>query len=130
MIIHDLGLTGVASQRIGTPIQRGISGGQRRRVTIGCSLRDASESAFPSRTTSGLDIATAYEVMKAIRNLAVRHRISVIATIHSPNWEIFKTFDQCLLLARGRPIYQGDVHAGGTVLCCSRTPLPGTYTPR
>lgn len=66
MIIHDLGLTGVASQRIGTPIQRGISGGQRHRVTISCSLVTLTKVLILDEPTSGLDIATAYEVMKAI----------------------------------------------------------------
>lgn len=129
MIIHDLGLTGVASQRIGTPIQRGISGGQRRRVTIGCSLVTLPRVLFLDEPTSGLDIATAYEVMKAIRSLAVRHRISVMATIHSPNWEIFETFDQCLLLARGRPVYQGDVHDVASYFAALGHPCPRRTNP-
>ncbi|EST05077.1 ABC-2 type transporter [Kalmanozyma brasiliensis GHG001] len=108
VIIADLGLTSVASQRIGTPIQRGISGGQKRRVSIGCSLVTLPKILFLDEPTSGLDTFTAHEVVGAIANLAKRHSIAVLATIHSPNWEIFSTFDNALLLSKGRTVYQGS----------------------
>ncbi|SPO26351.1 related to ATP-binding cassette protein (ABC) transporter [Ustilago trichophora] len=108
LIISDLGLSGVAHQKIGTPIQRGISGGQKRRVSIGCSLVTLPKILFLDEPTSGLDTFTAHEVIAAIRNLAKRHNIAVLATIHSPNWEIFSSFDNTLLLSKGRTIYQGS----------------------
>ena len=107
LIISDLGLSGVANQKIGTAIQRGISGGQKRRVSIGCSLVTLPKILFLDEPTSGLDTFTAHEVIAAIRNLAKRHNIAVLATIHSPNWEIFSSFDNTLLLSKGRTIYQG-----------------------
>lgn len=48
-----------------------------------------------------------------------------MATIHSPNREIFETFDQCLLLARGRPIYRGDVHAVASYFAALGHRCPG-----
>ncbi|SNX85063.1 related to ATP-binding cassette protein (ABC) transporter [Melanopsichium pennsylvanicum] len=108
LIISDLGLSGVSGQKIGTPIQRGISGGQKRRVSIGCSLVTLPKILFLDEPTSGLDTFTAHEVIAAIRNLAKRHNIAVLATIHSPNWEIFSSFDNTLLLSKGRTIYQGS----------------------
>ncbi len=108
LVIADLGLSGVAGQRIGTPIQRGVSGGQKRRVSIGCSLVTLPRILFLDEPTSGLDTFTAHEVVMAIRNLAKRHNIAVLATIHSPNWEIFSAFDKTLLLSKGRTIYQGS----------------------
>ncbi|SPO26649.1 related to ATP-binding cassette protein (ABC) transporter [Ustilago trichophora] len=108
LIISDLGLSGVAHQKIGTPIQRGISGGQKRRVSIGCSLVTLPKILFLDEPTSGLDTFTAHEVIAAIRSLAKRHNIAVLATIHSPNWEIFSSFDNTLLLSKGRTIYRGS----------------------
>lgn len=108
LVISDLGLSGVAHQKIGTAIQRGISGGQKRRVSIGCSLVTLPRILFLDEPTSGLDTFTAHEVIAAIRNLAKRHKIAVLATIHSPNWEIFSSFDNTLLLSKGRTIYQGS----------------------
>lgn len=109
LVLRDLGLTSVANQKIGTPIQRGISGGQKRRVSIGCSLVTLPKILFLDEPTSGLDTFTAYEVISAIRALATKHGIAVLATIHSPNWEIFSCFDKTLLLSKGRTIYQGKV---------------------
>lgn len=106
-ICRDLGLAHVASNRIGTPLQRGISGGQKRRVTIGNGLVSLAPILFLDEPTSGLDSATAYEVMKSIKNLAEKHNLVVIATIHSPSWQTMQLFDQSLILAKGRTLYSG-----------------------
>ncbi|CAO1637979.1 unnamed protein product [Sympodiomycopsis kandeliae] len=106
-ICRGLGLTGVASNRIGTPLQRGISCGQKRRVTIGNGLVSLSPILFLDEPTSGLDSATAHEVMTTIKNLAEIHSLVVIATIHSPSWQTMQLFDQSLILAKGRTLYSG-----------------------
>lgn len=106
-ILKGLGLSKVASNKIGTPIQRGISGGQKRRVTIGNSLITLPKVLFLDEPTSGLDSQTSYEVMNSISGLAKEFQIIVVATIHSPNWETFSLFDQTLLLAQGSTIYRG-----------------------
>ncbi|SJX63408.1 related to ATP-binding cassette protein (ABC) transporter [Sporisorium reilianum f. sp. reilianum] len=109
LVMHDLGLAAIAHSRIGTPLERGISGGQKRRVSIACSLVTLPRILFLDEPTSGLDTFTAHEVIAAIRNLAKRNGIAVLATIHSPNWEIFSSFDRVLLLGRGREVYQGAI---------------------
>lgn len=106
-ICRELGLAHVASNRIGTPLQRGISGGQKRRVTIGNGLVSLAPILFLDEPTSGLDSATACEVMKSIKNLAEKHNLVVIATIHSPSWQTMQLFDQSLILAKGRMLYSG-----------------------
>lgn len=85
--VQGLGLSRVADNRIGTVIQRGISGGQKRRVTIGNAVVKQPSVLFLDEPTSGLDSATAYEVMSLIKKLALQLNMAVIATIHSPNWE-------------------------------------------
>ncbi len=105
--ITQLGLGHVADNRVGTPIQRGLSGGQKRRLTLATSFVARPSILFLDEPVSGLDSATAYEVMAAIRRVAVKQNIAVIATIHSPNWQTFTLFDSVLLLAAGKTMYQG-----------------------
>ncbi|KAH9935192.1 P-loop containing nucleoside triphosphate hydrolase protein [Epithele typhae] len=107
--LRDLGLTEVADNRIGTAIQRGVSGGQKRRVTIGASLVTLPRILFLDEPTSGLDSRTSTEVLSAIKTFALRHGVIVIATIHQPNWETFSLFDKLLLLAHGREVYYGPI---------------------
>ncbi|TIC24313.1 P-loop containing nucleoside triphosphate hydrolase protein [Wallemia mellicola] len=108
-VIDGLGLHSVLNNRIGTPIQRGISGGQKRRVSIACSLVQFPDILFLDEPTSGLDISTAHQVMTAIKRMAVTHNIAVVATIHSPNWEIFTLFDKLLLLAKGETVFNSKI---------------------
>lgn len=110
MVLKGLGLSEVADNKIGTPIKRGISGGQKRRVTIGCSLVSMPRVLFLDEPTSGLDIHTAFEVMSSISSFAKQYGIAVCATIHSPNWDIFQLFNKVMLLAKAKTIYFGDVY--------------------
>jgi ABC-type multidrug transport system ATPase subunit len=122
--IAELGLTDVADNRIGNVVQRGISGGQKRRVTIGSALVTMPRILLLDEPTSGLDSRTSREVMSAseyfldtdkdnlteylkVKNVACRHRMIVIASIHQPNWESFELFDKLMLLAQGRTMYFG-----------------------
>ncbi|KAG9015259.1 hypothetical protein FRB95_010725 [Tulasnella sp. JGI-2019a] len=105
--IADLGLSECENTRIGNPIQRGISGGQKRRVTIGSALVTLPKILLLDEPTSGLDSHTSREVMLAIKNIARRHGMIVIASIHQPNWETFSLFDKLLLLGQGQTMYSG-----------------------
>lgn len=128
-ICRDLGLAHVASNRIGTPLQRGISGGQKRRVTIGNGLVSLSPILFLDEPTSGLDSATAHEVMKSIKNLAEKHNLVVIATIHSPSWQTMQLFDQSLILAKGRTLYSGATEGIAPYLGGIGHPVPAHVSP-
>jgi len=105
--IAGLGLTDVANNRIGNAVQRGVSGGQKRRVTIGSALVTMPKILLLDEPTSGLDSRTSREVMAAIKTVAQRHDMIIIASIHQPNWETFFLFDKLLLLAQGRTMYFG-----------------------
>ena len=108
--IQSLGLAGVSDNKIGTPISRGISGGQKRRVSVANALTLLPQLLFLDEPTSGLDSATAFQVMSAIKEVARQRNIAVVATIHSPNWEVFSLFDSVHLLAQGKTIYSGTPH--------------------
>ncbi|KAI3607972.1 abc transporter [Moniliophthora roreri] len=108
-VLTALGLQSCMDQRIGTPISRGISGGQKRRVTAACAMVTFPRILYLDEVTSGLDSTSAREVMAAIRNLAVAEGIIVIATIHQPSVETLGQFDKLLLLSRGKVCYSGSV---------------------
>ncbi|KAG7094840.1 hypothetical protein E1B28_005649 [Marasmius oreades] len=108
-VLTALGLLGCMNQRIGTPISRGISGGQKRRVTAACAMVTFPRILFLDEVTSGLDSTSAREVMSAIRNLAVAEGMIVIATIHQPSLETLSQFTDLILLAHGQICYSGAV---------------------
>ena len=64
-VITELGLTDVRHNRIGNVIQRGISGGQKRRVTVGAGLVTMPKILLLDEPTSGLDSRASYEVLQA-----------------------------------------------------------------
>ncbi|KAK1221788.1 hypothetical protein PQX77_015407 [Marasmius sp. AFHP31] len=108
-VLKALGLSTCADQRIGTPIQRGISGGQKRRVTAACAMVTFPRILFLDEVTSGLDSTSAREVVAAIRTLAIAEGMVVIATIHQPSLETISQFTNLLMLSRGQVCYSGPV---------------------
>ncbi|KAL0572864.1 hypothetical protein V5O48_009094 [Marasmius crinis-equi] len=108
-VLRALGLGTCADQRIGTPISRGISGGQKRRVTAACAMVTFPRILFLDEVTSGLDSTSAREVVSAIRSLAIAEGMIVIATIHQPSLETISQFTNLLMLSRGQVCYSGGV---------------------
>lgn len=108
-IINVLGLAKCANVIIGNPIQKGISGGQKRRVTIAQSLVTYPRVLFLDEPTSGLDTTTSREVMTSIKRIAVEKGMIVIATIHQPNFETLALFESLLLLADGKVMFNGSI---------------------
>jgi len=86
---------------------RGVSGGQRRRVSIGCEMITSPTLLFLDEPTSGLDSAAAFHVMSAVRRLTEGCR-TIVAVIHQPSSEVFELFDKLCLLAEGHAVYFGD----------------------
>lgn len=108
-----LGLDVCADVRIGDMFFKGISGGQRRRVSIGVELMKQPSILILDEPTSGLDSASAYHVISNLRDLARSGR-TIIATIHQPSSEVFALFDKVCILTRGELVYFGgeDREAG------------------
>jgi len=106
-IIENLGLTVCENVKIGTVFQKGISGGQKRRVSIGTELIYNPLVLFLDEPTSGLDSASAYEVVKHAQSIAAENRI-IISTIHQPSADVFFMFNKLLLLTKGRVAYFGN----------------------
>ena len=105
-VLDELALTRVADQYVGTQFRRGVSGGEKKRVSIGCELLTDPALLFLDEPTSGLDAFNSLSVLKTLRRLAERGR-TVICTIHQPRSSIYELFDQLMVLSLGRTVYFG-----------------------
>eukprot|EP01132_Coremiostelium_polycephalum_P008411 gene8411-10328_t len=106
-VLAELGLSDVADNRIGTPEKRGISGGERRRLSIAAELIVDPSILFLDEPTSGLDSHSASELITLLRQLARNRNRTIIFSIHQPSAEIFEQFDNLVLLHKGNPYYSG-----------------------
>ena len=105
----QLGITHIKDQLIGSEegSGRGISGGEKRRVSIACELVTSPSILFLDEPTSGLDAFNAFNVVECLVTLAKTYNRTVIFTIHQPRSNIVALFDYLVLLAKGRTVYSG-----------------------
>ncbi|EFC50537.1 predicted protein, partial [Naegleria gruberi] len=107
-VIETLGLGHIKHSIIGDEKQRGISGGQKKRVNIGIELAADPKVLFLDEPTSGLDSVSSKEVMFALNRIATEQNVTVAAVIHQPRTEIFEMFHNVILLETGgRLVYNG-----------------------
>lgn len=107
--MRELGLVKVAGSMVGSTTNRGISGGEYKRVLIGKEMMKNPDIVFVDEPTSGLDAFQALAVMEAMKAVAANGRI-VIAVVHQPRSSIFTLFDNLLLLSEGKSIYFGPAN--------------------
>lgn len=84
-----------------------MSGGERRRVSIGVDIIHGPSLLFLDEPTSGLDSTSAHSVIEKVHHIA-RSGSTVILTIHQPSWRIQLLLDHLIILARGQLMYQGS----------------------
>ncbi|OWZ19179.1 ABC transporter [Phytophthora megakarya] len=106
-LLEEFGLSKSKDTLIGGWMQRGISGGERKRLALATELLTNPSVLFADEPTSGLDSFMAKSVVQQLRRLAVHEGRTVVATIHQPSSEVFALFDRLELLADGATIYQG-----------------------
>ncbi|KAK1886946.1 Broad substrate specificity ATP-binding cassette transporter ABCG2 [Dissostichus eleginoides] len=105
-IIQDLGLTDCAGTKIGTEFLRGVSGGERKRCSIGMELITSPSLLFLDEPTTGLDSNTANCIINLLYRLSRRGK-TVIFSIHQPRYSIFRKFDHLTLMHKGEVVYAG-----------------------
>ncbi|XP_076920066.1 ABC transporter G family member 14-like [Bidens hawaiensis] len=105
-VIAELGLTRCKNSMIGGPLFRGISGGEKKRVSIGQEMLINPSLLLLDEPTSGLDSTTAQRILTTIKRLASGGR-TVVTTIHQPSSRLYHMFDKVVLLSEGSPIYYG-----------------------
>lgn len=128
-LLESFGLIEQANTIIGTPIRKGISGGQKRRVGVASQLITSPKLLFLDEPTSGLDSAASLEVVKYLRDVAKRNNLIVICSIHQPSTSTFNLFDKLLLLSSGKTHYFGAVAGVATYYAESGFPLPQYVNP-
>lgn len=108
-VLLNLGLLGVKDRIVGTSDSTPrISGGERRRCSIGVELMARPKLLLVDEPTSGLDSASSMLVMNTLKLLVNSRGITVVSTIHQPRQKIFELFDDVILLAKGRQLFHGS----------------------
>ncbi|KAI9208487.1 ABC-2 type transporter-domain-containing protein [Polychytrium aggregatum] len=110
-IIQELGLLKCKDTIIGDTIRRGISGGERKRVSIAIELVNYPSILFLDEPTSGLDAFTAFNIVETIKKLATQHNWLVVMTIHQPRTDIMDLLDKVILLSVGKTLWMGTTAA-------------------
>lgn len=106
-LIDQLGLRNAASTVIGDEGHRGVSGGERRRVSIGTDIIHDPIILFLDEPTSGLDSTSAYMVVKVLQRIAQSGSI-VMMTVHQPSYRILGLLDRLIFLSHGQTVYSGS----------------------
>jgi ABC-type multidrug transport system ATPase subunit len=107
-MLHTLGLYETKDLKVGSPLEKTISGGQRKRVNIALELIREPSVLFVDEPTSGLSSRDSENIMDLLKELALKGRL-VFVVIHQPSSDIFKLFDKLLLMDQeGSPVYYGD----------------------
>ncbi|KAI5083509.1 hypothetical protein GOP47_0003252 [Adiantum capillus-veneris] len=109
-VISLLGLESCKDTIIGEPFLHGISGGERKRVSVGCEILTDPSLLFLDEPTSGLDSTIALRIVQILHGFSKAGR-SVVTTIHQPSSRLFYMFDKLILLSEGRIVYFGEAHA-------------------
>jgi len=126
--LKALGLEDAADTIIGGGFRKGISGGQKKRVSIGVELIASPSIIFLDEPTSGLDSYAAAQVMQLLNDVAKAGNI-VLFTIHQPSSQVFSSFDNLLLLNKGQIMHQGSVSNIAADFEKAGYPMPDKYNP-
>ncbi|MQL96176.1 hypothetical protein Taro_028855 [Colocasia esculenta] len=108
-LLRELGLDHVARSRVGCDGCGGISGGEKRRVSIGVELVHDPAVVLLDEPTSGLDSVSALHIVSLLKSMAKAQGKTVVLTIHQPGFRILELIDRVLLLAGGAVRHHGPL---------------------
>ena len=107
-VLTSLGLSETRDLKVGSPLEKTISGGQRKRLNIGLELLRVPAILFVDEPTSGLSSRDSENIMDLLKELALRGKM-IFVVIHQPSSDIFKMFDTLIILdVGGFQIYYGN----------------------
>ncbi|KAM3262085.1 hypothetical protein ACQJBY_052645 [Aegilops geniculata] len=106
-IIKILGLSDCADTLVGDELRRGISGGQRKRATIGEMLVGLARCFFMDDISTGLDSSTTYEILKFVQQMTHMMDLTMVISLLQPPPETLELFDDIILLCEGQIVYHG-----------------------
>lgn len=106
--LKDLGLDAIKHLKVGSPINKYISGGQRKRLNIALELIREPSVLFLDEPTSGLSSADTEKVINLLKEQTFKGKL-IIVNIHQPSSDVYKLFDRLWLLDRGGyPVFDGN----------------------
>ncbi|MBL4655788.1 MAG: ATP-binding cassette domain-containing protein, partial [Bacteroidia bacterium] len=106
--LTSLGLIETRNLKVGSPLKKTISGGQRKRLNIGLELLREPSVLFLDEPTSGLSSRDSENILDLLKELSLRGKL-IFVVIHQPSSEIFKMFDKLVILdVGGYPVYYGN----------------------
>ncbi|XP_058077453.1 ABC transporter G family member 15-like [Magnolia sinica] len=126
--IEQMGLLDCEDRMIGNWHLRGISGGEKKRLSIAIEILTGPRLLFLDEPTSGLDSASAFFVIQTLRNMAHDGR-TIISSIHQPSSEVFELFDDLVLLSGGETVYFGDAKLAIQFFAEAGFPCPSKRNP-
>ena len=107
-MLLTLGLADTAELKVGNPLEKTISGGQRKRLNIALELIREPSVLFVDEPTSGLSSRDSENIMDLLKELALKGKL-IFVVIHQPSSDIFKMFDKLVILdTGGYPVYYGN----------------------
>lgn len=108
VLLANLGLNETKNLKVGSPLEKTISGGQRKRLNIALELIREPSVLFVDEPTSGLSSRDSENIMDLLKELALKGKL-IFVVIHQPSSEIYKMFDKLMILdVGGFPIYYGN----------------------
>lgn len=106
--LNNLGLSETRDLKVGSPLDKIISGGQRKRVNVGLELLREPQVLFVDEPTSGLSSRDSENIMDLLKELSLKGKL-IFVVIHQPSSDIFKMFDRLIILdVGGYQIYYGN----------------------
>ncbi|KAJ0393456.1 hypothetical protein P43SY_002930 [Pythium insidiosum] len=129
IVLNLLGLNGCKDTVVGDAMVRGISGGQRKRVTTGEMMFGKKNVLIMDEISTGLDSAATYDIVNSFRAIAKSLGKTVVISLLQPSPEVFDLFDEVLLLNEGEVMYHGprdevkSYFAGLGLICPPRRDL-------
>lgn len=127
--LRAVGLEEVQNSLIGSDVVRGISGGQRRRVSLACGLATGAQIFFCDEPTSGLSATDAEQCVRYMRLLCKKYGVSIVVAIHQPRQEVAVLFDHLLLLTSGDVVYNGKMTEARRYWSDAGFPVPDLVSP-
>jgi len=127
-VLKQLGLQDCADTRVGNEFFKGLSGGQKRRLSVAIGLIKTPLIFFLDEPTSGLDAASARSLMRTLNDVSKHRNIIVILTIHQPPVDMFLQMDRVLILSAGKTAYFGATKHLPYYLERIGQPLPDNVT--
>ncbi|XP_073305164.1 ABC transporter G family member 10-like [Primulina huaijiensis] len=109
VLMKELELDHIAGSRVGEECSQGISGGERRRLSIGVELIHDPAVLLVDEPTSGLDSASALHIIALLKLMAVNQLKTIVLTIHQPGFRILELFDRLVLLSNGHVLHNGSL---------------------